>query len=249
MADDAERALNDFDQMADAYADDAAVDPVKTAYDRPAILSMVGEIEGRRVLDVGCAAGVLSELLVERGAEVVGIDLNPRLIELATERLAGSATFLVADITQALPFESGTFDVVCASLVLHYVRDWGPPLRELARVLRPNGVLAMSTHHPAHDLEIADAADQPASYFETVLLTDTWRKSGRDVKVRFYHRPLSVIVESIADAGFLIERMPEPVPDRASFPDRMDELYARMMKQPWFLFIRARRGPRSRLGD
>ena len=240
MADDAQRALNDFDQMADAYADDAAVDPIKTAYDRPAILSMVGEVEGRRVLDVGCAAGVLSELLVERGAEVVGIDLNPRLIERASERLAGRARFFVADITQPLPFESDAFDVVCASLVLHYIRDWGTPLREFARVLRRGGVLAMSTHHPAHDLEIADEADQPASYFETVLLTDTWRKGGRDVKVRFYHRPLSVIVESLADAGFLIERMPEPVPDRASFPDKMDEFYARMTKQPWFLFVGAR---------
>src|SRR5215213_6382570 len=77
MADDAQRALHDFDQMADAYADDAAVDPVKTAYDRPAMLSMVGDVEGRRVLDVGCAAGVLSELLVERGGRSLASTSTP----------------------------------------------------------------------------------------------------------------------------------------------------------------------------
>ena len=239
MSDDAQRTLDDYDQMADAYAHDAEADPAKTAYDRPTVLSLAGDVEGRRVLDVGCAAGGLSELLVERGAQVVGIDLHPRLIELAAERLGDRADFLVADITQPLPFDGDAFDVVCASLVLHYVRDWGPPLREFARVLRPGGVLAISTHHPAADLEMAVEAKQAVSYFDTVLLTDTWRKGGRDVQVRFYHRPLGAIVGSLADAGFLIERMPEPVPDRALFPAEMEAYHAQLTRRPAFLFIRA----------
>ena len=87
MSDDARRTRHDYDQMADAYADDAEADPVKAAYDRPAVLAMAGDVAGRRVLDAGCAAGGLSELLVQRGADVVGIDLNPRLIERAAARL------------------------------------------------------------------------------------------------------------------------------------------------------------------
>ena len=129
--------------------------------------------------------------------------------------------------------------MLCASLVLHYLRDWGPPLREFARVLRPGGVLAISTHHPAADLEIADDSQQPVSYFDTVLLTDTWRKGGRNVRIRFYHRPLSAIVGSLADAGFLIEGMPEPIPDRALFPAEMEAFYAQLSRRPSFLFIRA----------
>jgi hypothetical protein len=70
-----------------------------------------------------------------------------------------------------------------------------------------------------------------------VLLTDTWRKGGRDFQVRFYHRPISAIVDALTDAGFLIERIPEPLPDPAAFTDRA--FYERMRQGPWFLFIRA----------
>jgi SAM-dependent methyltransferase len=179
---------------------------------------MAGDVRGKRVLDVGCASGGLSEAFAERGARVVGIDLNPRLIERARERLGSRAEFRVADIACPLSFlEAGTFDLVAASLVLHYLADWRPPLREFARVLRPGGVLLISTHHPTQDVMIATP---PAPYFETALLSDTWRKGGREFRVRFYHRPISAIVDALADAGFLIERIPEPVPDPNAFSDR-----------------------------
>jgi SAM-dependent methyltransferase len=236
MTDDPRRVLDDYDAMTDEYADDADDDPVKVAYDRPTILAMAGDVEGRRVLDVGCATGALALSLVERGASVVGVDLNPRFIELAKARLDGRATFHAADISEPLPFlETGSFDVVVASLVLHYLRDWSPPLREFARILKPGGLLLVSTHHPTHDIEIANP---PASYFETVLLTDTWRKGGREFTVHFYHRPISAIVDALADAAFLIERIPEPIPDVCAFASN-PEFYARMSRVPWFLFVRA----------
>lgn len=236
MADDRQRALDDYDQMADVYAGDADVHPVNAAYDRPAILDMVGDIRGKRVLDVGCAAGALSEALLDRGARVVGIDLNPRFVARARERLGSRAEVHVADLAAPMPFlESNAFDVVVASLVLHYLADWDGPLAELNRVLRPGGILALSTHHPTQDIGVADP---PAPYFDTVLLNDTWHKGGREFKVRFYHRPISAIVDALADAGFLIERIPEPVPDRAPFAAN-PAFYERMIQGPWFLFIRA----------
>lgn len=235
MIDDRLRALQDYEQMADLYADDADVDPIKVSYDRPTILAMAGDVRGKRVLDVGCASGGLTEALLERGATVVGIDLNPRLIERARERLGTRATFRVADISASMPFfESDSFDVVAASLVLHYLADWGPPLREFARILRPGGALLISTHHPTQDVKIATP---PAPYFETVLLTDTWRKGDREFQVRFYHRPISAIADALADAGFLIERIPEPLPDPGAFSD--EAFYRRIRRGPWFLFIRA----------
>jgi hypothetical protein len=55
--------------------------------------------------------------------------------------------------------------------------------------------------------------------------------------VRFYHRPISAIVDALADAGFLIERIPEPLPDGDAFPD--PAFYEEMRRRPWFFFIRA----------
>jgi hypothetical protein len=56
--------------------------------------------------------------------------------------------------------------------------------------------------------------------------------------VRFYHRPLSAIVDALADAGFVIERIPEPIPDAEAFA-ASPALLERMRRGPWFLFIRS----------
>lgn len=236
MTDDAQRVLADYDAMADAYADDADEDPVKAAYDRPTLLAMAGDVRGRRVLDVGCATGALSAAFVERGAEVVGIDLNARFLERAVARLGDRATFHEADLARPLDMlATGSFDLAVASLVLHYLRDWTLPMHELARVLRPGGALVLSTHHPTHDIPLVGAE---ANYFDTVLLADTWRKGGRSHTMHFYHRPISAIVDSLAGAGFLIERVPEPLPDPIAFGSR-PALLERMRQVPWFLFVRA----------
>lgn len=236
MTRDGQRTLADYEQMADTYADDVDHNPMNVSYERPAMLAMAGDLQGRRVLDVGCAAGAISEALVARGATVVGIDINPRLVERARDRLAGRAEFHVADIAAPLPFLAAeSFDLVLASLVLHYLADWRPPLREFARVLRRDGALLISTHHPVTDIEVAEP---PAPYFATTLLTDTWHKGGRDFSVHFYHRPLSAIIDALADAGFLVERIPEPIPNADAFAAD-PAFYERMCRGPWFLFIRA----------
>lgn len=236
MNDDATRAAEEYDAMGAAYADDVRTHPINAAYERPAMLAMAGDVRGTRVLDVGCAAGAMSALLLDRGAEVVGVDVSERLVEIARRDLGGRATFHAADVGLPMPFlADGSFDLVTASLVLHYLRDWAVPLREFHRVLRPGGALLISTHHPTMDVAISDP---PSPYFELTLLTDTWHKGGRDLRVQFYRRPLSAIVDALADAGFLIERIPEPRPDPAAFAG-WPGLYERISAGPWFLFIRA----------
>ena len=236
MTRDGERALADYLQMADVYADHVDHNPMNVSYERPAMLAMAGELEGRRVLDVGCAAGAMSEALLAHGASVVGIDINPRLVERARHRLAGRAAFHVADIARPLPFlASESFDLVTASLVLHYLADWRPPLREFARVLRPEGALLISTHHPSTDMEVAEP---PPPYFVTTLFNDTIVMGGREFEVDFYHWPLSAIFDALADAGFLVERVVDPIPDAEAFAAEAT-FYERMSNGPWFLFIRA----------
>jgi SAM-dependent methyltransferase len=242
MTGDASRTLEDYDRMGAAYAADTDRDPVKAGYERPAMLAMAGDVAGKRVLDLGCASGSLTQALAARGAHVVGVDLNPRFVEAARARDLGErVSFHVADISRPMPMlASGSFDVVMASLVLHYLEDWSGALAEIRRVLAPGGALLVSTHHPAVDIELADDA---APYFSTTLLTDTWHKAGRPFKVRYYHRPLGAIVDAIADAGFLIERMPEPRPDPDAFAGH-EALLQRIRERPFFLFVKAVR-PRA----
>jgi ubiquinone/menaquinone biosynthesis C-methylase UbiE len=102
------------------------------------ILSMLPTLQGKRVLDVGCGDGALTEKLAKLGAEVIGIDANPDMIAAAMHRNAGR--YLVADAS-ALPFEDDTFDAVTAMTVLCVCDDPKILVGEMARVLKPGGHL------------------------------------------------------------------------------------------------------------
>ena len=101
-------------------------------------------MKGRRILDAGCGSGPLFEALRDRGALVAGVDNSAGMLELARRRLGSDASLQVADLASPLPFSDSAFDDVVASLVLHYLEDWGPTLAEFRRVLAPGGRLIVS---------------------------------------------------------------------------------------------------------
>jgi SAM-dependent methyltransferase len=222
-----------YDEIADAYAVRVETAPYNALYERPAMMALLPPVDGMRVLDAGCGSGIHAGLLLDRGARVTGMDESAAMIGYARRRLAGrGADLRVADLRAPLPFADGSFDGVTSSLVLHYLRDWDATLAEFRRVLAPEGWLAFSTHHPAADA----ALFKPARYLEVELVEDDWGDVGL---VRFYRRPLSRIVNDLAEAGFAIERMEEPLPTDA-FRAAKPEAYDRMLRQPNFLLIRAR---------
>lgn len=100
---------------------------------------------GQRVLDVGCGPGALTARLVDRlGPELVfAADPSASFVEAARRRLPGVA---VAQATaEHLPYPNDTFDLVLAQLVVHFLSDPIGGLTELARVARPDGMVAAST--------------------------------------------------------------------------------------------------------
>ena len=101
-------------------------------------------VEGKRVLDAGCGTGYGSELLARQGAaEVVGVDVDAEVIDAAS-RSDQRATFAVADLRE-LPADLGEFDVVVCFEVLEHIREPEVALDSLAGVLRPGGILAVSS--------------------------------------------------------------------------------------------------------
>ena len=107
----------------------------------------VREARPRRVLEVGCGWGEFAaRIRDELDAEVVAIDLSPRMVELARERGVDAR---VGDV-QALSFGDGEFDCVVANWMLYHVPDVDRGLSELARVLRPGGRLIAATNGARH---------------------------------------------------------------------------------------------------
>jgi SAM-dependent methyltransferase len=117
--------------------------------ERPAVRALVPpDLDGAAVLEAGCGSGSQAEWLLDQGAEVIGIDLSPRMVREAAHRCAGRGRFFVADLSQPLPLEPRSLDGVTCSLALHYVRDLAVPLRSFAAALRPGGWAVISLDHP-----------------------------------------------------------------------------------------------------
>jgi SAM-dependent methyltransferase len=224
-----------YDPVADAYAAGADAAPYNALYERPAMLALLPDVAGARVLDAGCGDGWYAEQLVARGARVTAVDASPRMVEHARRRLGPAVEVRTADLGQPLDFADGSFDGIVSALALEHVRDWDAVLAELRRVLAPGGWLLFSAQHPAFTgMRLPSAA-----YLEVVRVEEEWGWVGGAVPA-FYHRPLSAMVNTLVDAGFTIDRMEEPVPTDEFRRQRPDD-HARMLRQPGFILFRARR--------
>jgi SAM-dependent methyltransferase len=236
----AKESTFNYDSIAPDYAAFVDSAPYNALYERPAMLSLLPSVEGAHILDAGCGSGWYAMQLLDRGAVVDGIDASEAMVNYARSRLkdlAGShcVTLQVGDLAARLEFDDGVFDGIVSPLVLHYMKDWRPTLKEMRRVLRPDGWLLFSTHHPAADAALFETRD----YFATEHVVDHWKWVGR---VEFFRRSLTEIVASVNDGGFVIEKLVEPIPTeelRIAKPDS----WARLMNQPAFLIILAKRGP------
>lgn len=199
---------SDYDQWAEAYAQSNAEGFFNARYEKPAILRLLGDVAGMRILDAGCGSGPTASAMIERGAEVSGFDLSTAMIEIARRALP-ETDLRVHDLADPLPWDDASFDVAVASLVLHYLPDWSGPLSELRRVLKPGGRLLVSVNHPGAFPIVHSDLD----YFGVTEYTEDYEFAGRTVDLTFFHRPLSAMAESFAAAGFTIVGIHEPPSD------------------------------------
>lgn len=114
------------------------------ALETPRLIGLSGWLAGQRVLEVGCGRGVGIEILLSLGAaHVTGFDLDPKMIDRAGKRTAkygDRARVFVGDAERIDAADAG-FDAVVDYGVVHHIPDWRQALKEIARVLKPGGVL------------------------------------------------------------------------------------------------------------
>jgi SAM-dependent methyltransferase len=138
--------------LAEAYRDWAPTydDPSNGlfAIDTPVVAAMLDGLPAGRALDAACGTGRLTELLVERGHDVVGVDQSPEMLDVARDRFP-DATFHVGDVRD-LPLEDASVDLAVSGLAFAHLPDLTPAFASLARVLRPGGHLVVSDAH--HEL-------------------------------------------------------------------------------------------------
>jgi SAM-dependent methyltransferase len=225
-----------YDRLAGVWSATTDDGPYNGGLERPALRALVPQpLTGRVVLDAGCGSGAQCEWLIGQGAEPIGVDLSPRMVDEAARRCRGHGRFFVADLGQPLAVDAGSCDGITCSLALHYLRDWTVPLQSFATALRPGGWVVISLDHPF----APPLRSQEGGYFDTELVSDTWRKGDVEVTQRFWRRPLAACIEAFADAGFVVERIAEARPSAEALRRWPAEL-AGTVAAPSFIVYRLR---------
>jgi ubiquinone/menaquinone biosynthesis C-methylase UbiE len=114
--------------------------------EKEAIFALMPEVNGLRVLEVGCGTGNISLALAHRGAWVVGLDASGPMLVRAQDktRQAGLAVTWIRGLASRLPFMDGSFDGVMCILALDFMTDRKMALQEMIRVLRPGGFVSVA---------------------------------------------------------------------------------------------------------
>jgi 2-polyprenyl-3-methyl-5-hydroxy-6-metoxy-1,4-benzoquinol methylase len=217
------------------------------AFEHPDFMALLPEVAGSRVLDLGCGAGQLAHHLAQSGAaEVIGLDVSERMLAVArAERAHPAVTYRLEPIETA-DFPAGRFDLVVSSLAFHYVDDYAGLAARIATWLVPRGVLVFSTEHPvftaraSDDGWVRDADGEPLHW----TINRYGVEGRREVHwfldgVEKFHRTLSTLLNGLVDAGLVIERVVEPMPDDEALRRRPDWIHE--LKRPIFLLVRASR--------
>ena len=182
---------------------------------READARLLGDVRGRRVLEIGCGSAPCSRWLRQQGADVVALDLSAGMLTRAAElnRDTGIRVPLLQADAGALPVAAATVDIACSAFGgLPFVADVEGALREVARVLRPGGRFVASVNHPMRwpfpdspdpeDLQIV------SSYFDRTPYVET-DDDGGTVYVE-HHRTVGDWVRAVVGAGLLLDDLVEP---------------------------------------
>lgn len=144
-----EETLKKERQFHDAWASTIDVDGIRvkdyfeacTAPENRFILKQLGDIRGKKLLDLGCGAGENSVYFAKKGALCVATDYSPGMVEVALKLAETNGVKIEGCTANAmeLQFADNTFDIVYASNLLHHLPEPKMAIREMHRVLKPGG--------------------------------------------------------------------------------------------------------------
>jgi SAM-dependent methyltransferase len=250
-----------WDRNADLWAEQVRKgwDYYREHFNNPAFFEFVGGVTGKTALDAGCGEGYNTRPLAKGGARMTGVDISPKMIELARreeERDPLGIRYEVASFTGLSLFGDESFDVVVSFMALMDGPDFEGAVREILRVLRPGGELIFSISHPCFMTRGYGWLDEDESgyatkltvsdYFDDQPYVERWRFKGPAPKeatpfaVPVFPRTLSEYVNTLIRTGFVLEEIAEPRPSEEA-----------CNRHPWlrrwrdhatlFLYVRARK--------
>lgn len=218
----------------------------------PNLLRLVGDLKGKKLLDLACGQGYFSRAFHERGAEVTGADVAPELIAQATLQSKKEITYKVLSADNLMGLRENTYNIVTIVLALQNIERVALVFKECKRVLKPGGQLHVVLNHPA--FRVPQASDwgfdekkkvqyrRVEKYLHEAKIRIDMTPGSKTKKVftTSFHRPLEFFCKTLKNNGFVVSGLEEWVSHKKSEkgPRQHAEDIARG-EIPLFLYIQA----------
>ena len=180
------------------------------------MLKALGDVTGRRVLDIGCGEGRFCRLLAGLGAEVTGIDLTEALIDRARSLAAGREAYLVGDAEDLADLDSESFDLAVSYIVMVDLFDYQSAVDAAYRVLAPDGRFVVCNIHPMRLSQLGGWVRQGNRrlFYPIDDYTEEGPREFFWLGTHFVnmHRTLSSYISTFLAARFVLEALAEPTP-------------------------------------
>jgi SAM-dependent methyltransferase len=246
-----------WDAYAGAYQERMQLPTTVVSYgpDIPteAELRLLGDLNGKRVLDLGCGGGQAAIAFAKQGARAIGVDFSAAQLGWA-RRLAEAEDVRVDlrqnDLAELAFVRADSLDLVFSAYVFHYVEDLSRVFRQVHRVLKVGAPLVFSIPHPAYQMlwsdegaveEASDPDGPPAlrrAYFDRSPFYREREADGANLVLTEYPRTMADIYLGLTRASFRVDLILEPPP----VPGRHTKLYSSAMAWvPRTLIVRARK--------
>lgn len=248
---------NNRDDMQNKYDDKSFFDyyvdmresgnNANTLIEIPAIKTLIPDLKGKRVLDLGCGMGEMCKYYKTLGAEyVLGIDISTNMIEYANAHNKESGIeYLVLPLERLYKLKD-KFDVVISSLAFHYVADFDALVKDIKTVMNPGAVLIFSTEHPmATCLQLPKDGHIEKKIEidgERYYLIKDYNRPGKrvmiwnDEEVVKYHRNFETFINGLVSNGYFIDKLLEPVATEKAIS--IIPKYRYQYDRPYFLVIK-----------
>ncbi|MCL5430364.1 MAG: class I SAM-dependent methyltransferase [Candidatus Marsarchaeota archaeon] len=209
-------ATNKWDMIAEDYERRVGDkgDIYHRLYINPVLFRLLGQVKGRKILDLACGSGYISRILARKGAKVTGIDSSERLISIAEQREASGRlgiNYLKLNAANMKGVRNGSFDCIVSAMALHDIKEVKGAVMECSRVLKNGGIFVFSIRHPVR--EVGDIKKDKTGYHIEIKdyshIAKLNSPISKRVAITVYHRPLQYYFKILLDAGFVVSGFEE----------------------------------------
>ncbi|CAM3239793.1 class I SAM-dependent methyltransferase [Filibacter tadaridae] len=230
-------AVYDDDEFLDNYLSRRCrAESPNNVIEKPVLMELIGEVRGKKVLDLGCGDAEFGVELLGQGCSFYeGVEGSLNMVRKAVNALDYTISKIHHSSMETWGFPEEVYDLVVSRLALHYVENIEPVFNQVYNSLKEDGQFVFSIQHPVLTSSVQSATKSARTdwkvddYFHTGKRVEPWIEKD----VVKYHRTIEEYFQGLKRAGFKIEEISECRPRRENFKN--EEEYKRRMRIPLFL--------------